>query len=72
MHLKKNQLKEIVIPASVKVMTIQVFDENQLTSVKIIGKNSIADFDNYYSGGYPMWGWASGYSAANIEWNATE
>ena len=61
----QNQLTSITIPESVTSIGPIVFSGNQLTSVVIKGKSSSVDFDYY---GEDIWGWANGYSDANITW----
>ena len=60
---RHNQLTSITIPSNVKSIEHGVFNDNQLTSVIIKGKNSTSDFTKY---GKNAFGWASGYSDANI------
>ena len=59
-----NALTSIIIPESVEVIDNMAFFNNGLTSVTIKGKSSSTDFATYS----PNWGWASGYSDANIVW----
>ena len=60
-----NALTSITIPESVNSISPMAFSSNQLTSVVIKGKSSSVDFDYY---GEDIWGWANGYSDANITW----
>ena len=58
-----NQLTSVEIPNSVTSIEDYAFDDNQLTGVTIKGKSSTSDFTYY---GSNVFGWASGYSDANI------
>ena len=65
MAFENNQLTSITLPKSITTIGSNTFSGNQLTSVTIKGKSSSVDFDYY---GEDIWGWASGYSDANIVW----
>ena len=58
-----NQLTSIEIPSSVMIIKYSAFANNKLTSVTIKGKSSTSDFTSY---GSKVFGWAKGYSDANI------
>ena len=60
----ENQLTSVNIGNGVTTIENSVFGNNQLTSVVIKGKSSAAEFEYYR----PEFGWASGYSDANITW----
>jgi hypothetical protein len=62
----RNKLSQVIIPASVQEIGVSAFKSNQITKVQIKGKPQPSDFKTY---GNTIWGWASGYSDANIEWN---
>ncbi len=64
-----NNLTSVTIGASIETIGNQAFLYNNLTSVKIKGKSSPSGFASY---GTNIWGWAPGYSDANITWNYTE
>lgn len=64
-----NNLTNIVIPQNVTEIGGGAFNVNPLTSVIIKGKSSSADFTSYgNSSGVDPFGWADGYSDADIIW----
>lgn len=66
---ERNQLVSVVIPNSVMGISDYAFRYNKLTGVKIDGKTGVSDFSWYNQN---IWGWESGYSDANITWNAIQ
>ena len=69
-----NKLTSITIPSSVRSIGSSTFYGNQLTSVIIEGKCSTSDFESYPNPEDPdeaAFGWATGYSDANIVWKGT-
>ena len=64
-----NQIETLTIGPHVQNLESSVFDNNQLTSVTIQGKNSSSDFVSYDGS---SWGWADGYSDSNIVWEGSD